>query len=96
MNRIFKPFSLLALVMSFVFCFAGCGETTSAVFDESSFRFKVQGEELESEVMAENGEFSLYWDAERAAVCLKTRYTEAHERAGYLNLPPHPKAEHSL
>ena len=70
MNRIFKPFSLLALVMSFVFCFAGCGETTSAVFDESSFRFKVQGEELESEVIAENGEFSLYWDAERAAVML--------------------------
>lgn len=70
MNRIFKPLSLLAIATSFVICFTGCGKTTTAVFDESSFRFKVQGEELASDVMAENGEFSLYWDAERATVML--------------------------
>lgn len=64
-----KLLCVTSIITSMAICLSGCGANSVGQSD-SSFRFKVKGEEMSSAAVAENGEYSLYWDSERTAVML--------------------------
>ncbi len=70
MKKAFKSLlCVTAIILSVTICISGCGASAGKTAD-SSFRFKVNGQEMDSEVVAQKDEYSLYWDSQRFAVML--------------------------